>query len=301
MKSLTIMDQRHVNALRRAAQADRNLEGDGEGPQDFGLLFSMGKAEIVHPRWDGSWAPPSEHDIDDLAEMGLFRITRRDGRNRTFALTMKGREHGRALDESVTFPATVGDGRAPDAEATLRWLVAAVGREPAILDVPSRIIEQAVIEGVIDFGGREALARRVLQLHKEGYLSGTIMDFEQITPEQSLARAWDLTLTMKAHEATRTPEPAASGTSITVLGDLVDSQIAAGSINNITTFVSVLVQAEAEIDALDGVEPETKEQAKGLIRTMLGRGARAGGQAVTDAAGALAAGVISKLLGLPLS
>jgi hypothetical protein len=296
------MEQRHRTTLRRAAQADRNLERDGQGPEEFHLVHTGGmQSEIDHPRWDRSWPTPTEHDIDDLDELGLVRITNQNGKTRSFVPTIKGREQGRALDDAATFPVSAGDGRAPDAAATLGWLVAAAGGAPEILDLPRRIVDQAVTDGLIDFGGREAFARRILQLHAEGYLSGTLLDFDQISPEQALTGAQNLTLTMKAHEATRPQQPTSSGTSITVYGDLVESQIAAGDIDNTTTFVSILITAEAEIDGLTGVAPETKDEAKSLIRTMLGRGARTGGQVVTEAAGALVASVISKLLGLPLS
>ena len=104
---------------------------------------------------------------------------------------------------------------------------------------------------------------------------------------------------MRAYEATRRHEqPAPSA--IALYGNIVNSQIAAGDITNTTTFISILARAEIEIDALEGVNPETKDQARGLIRTMLGRGASAGGEVVTEAAGALAAAVLSKLLGLHL-
>jgi hypothetical protein len=296
------MDLRHKNALRRAAQADKRLEDDGQGPQEFHLIHTGGmQSEIDHPRWDRSWAAPSELDIDDLEELGLVRITQHDRKTRSFVLTIRGRDQGRALDESVRFPVSTGGGRAPDAVTTLRWLVAAAQSEPAILDLPDRIIDHAVTAGLIDVDSRQPLARRILQLRDEGYLSGEFLDFDQISPEQELAHAQNLSLTVKAHEVTRErPANSGAGTSITIVGDLVNSQIAAGDISNETTFVNVLARAEVEIDALAGIDAVTKEQAKGLIRTMLGRGATTGGQVITEAAGALAATVISKLLGLQL-
>lgn len=293
------MDERHKNALRRAVQADERRANNGQGPTEFHLMHIGGmQCEIDHPCWDWSWATPSEHDIDDLGELGLFRITRSDGKARSFVLTMKGREQGRAIDESMNFSVSAGSGRAPDAHVTLRWLVAAATQQPQLLDLPSRIIDHAVATGLIDFGGREALARRILQLRDEGYLSGVLLDFDQISAEQQLAHAQDLSLTIKAHEAARDDAAMSNVRSITVVGDIVNSQIAAGNISSTTTFVDVLTQAELEIEALEGLDSETKGQAKGLVRTLLGRGAKTGGEVITDAAGSLAAAVISKLLGL---
>jgi predicted nucleotide-binding protein len=47
---------------------------------------------IDHPRWDASWAVPSEHTIDDLGELGLLRVVPSSSTSRTFTLTMKARE-----------------------------------------------------------------------------------------------------------------------------------------------------------------------------------------------------------------
>lgn len=294
------MDTRHNNALRRLAQADQRLQDDGHEPDPFTLHYpSAGRREIRHRRWDSSWATPSEHDIDDLEELGYVRVLNADGKRRYFVLTMKGQAHGRALDEAVSFPVSAGTGRAPSVEVVLDWLVDAVEKAPEILDVPSGIVERAIADGLVDHSGREAFARRVQQLAAEGYLAGAFVDLDQISAEQALARAHDLQLTVKAYEARRRRAESAPR-AINVYGNIVNSQVAAGSISNTTTFISILARAEVEIDALDGIDPETKDQAKGLIRTMLGKSADVGGQVVTGAAGSLAAAVLGKLLGLPL-
>ena len=103
-----------MNALRRLAQADKRLQEDGCEPEAFHLHYGAAmEREIHHPRWDHSWATPSEHDVDDLAELGLLRISAQEGKTRSFALTMKGRTHGQALDDAVSFPVSAGSGRAP--------------------------------------------------------------------------------------------------------------------------------------------------------------------------------------------
>jgi len=50
---------------------------------------------IDHPRWDPSWAVPSEHTIDDLGEIGLLRVASSDNKTRAFVLSMKGQAQRR--------------------------------------------------------------------------------------------------------------------------------------------------------------------------------------------------------------
>jgi predicted nucleotide-binding protein len=94
------VEHRHEDALRRILQADDALLRDGREPEAFHLRHTGGGGrEISHPRWDPSWAVPSEHTIDDLGELGLLRIEPSSDKARTFALTMAGRQRGSELAE----------------------------------------------------------------------------------------------------------------------------------------------------------------------------------------------------------
>jgi hypothetical protein len=102
------MEHRHRDALRRIYQAEQIWTNQGKQPRSFMLMHLGGmRSEIDHPAWDSSWAVPSEHTIDDLAELHLLRVDPTDNKARTFALTMKGREHGAALVAPLPSPATV--------------------------------------------------------------------------------------------------------------------------------------------------------------------------------------------------
>jgi hypothetical protein len=289
------VEERHRHVLRRIYQADRSLADDGQEQESFRLMHTGGmQKQIDHPRWDRSWAVPDEHTIDDLAELGILRVQPSVDKNRAFVLTMKGRQEGAAVVQRLTAPAAVG-GRAPSANDVLRWLLGVADGDPACLDTPARLLDRAVTEGVIDYTGREPLARRIIGLITEGYLRGDVPDVDQATAEQSLSLTQGLELTMKAFEF-RNPERLAQQM---IFAPIINSQVAGGDITSYITFNDVLDRASAEIAALENVDPEVRAEAKTLVDRLRVKAAVAAGQAATGAAGTLAAGVLARLLGLP--
>jgi hypothetical protein len=166
----------------------------------FGLLRLGDGPSMKHPRWDRSWATPTEHTIDDLAEMGHLRIQSTSRGMRTFVFSMRGRETAEALVEQVSMARTAG-GRAPPAPEVLEWLRTVEADAPEAFDLPSRLIDRAVSDRVIDSSGREALAGRILRLIDERYVFGKVPETAVATDEQLLANTTDLELTMRAHEA----------------------------------------------------------------------------------------------------
>jgi hypothetical protein len=61
----------------------------------------------------------------------------------------------------------------------------------------------------------------------------------------------------------------------------------------------VLDRAYTKVDALEGVDPDAKEEAKGLIDRLRGKTITTAGEIMTGAGGAIVATVIARLLGLP--
>lgn len=288
------MDIRHLNALRRIHQADRSLADDGEAPADFHLMPLGGmRFEVHHPRWGPSWAVPDKHTIDDLGEMGILRVRATSDEGRSFALTMQGRREAAAVAEQQMRPQPAG-GRAPAAVDVLRWLMTVAAEEPACFDIPERLLDRAVTEGLIEFPGRESLAQRILGLVDQGYLRGDVPELALGTAQQRLARTVNLELAVLAEELAAPPTSA-----ITIIGNVINSQVAAGDINSFVTFIDVLDRAHAEIDALEDIDPEAKEDAKGLIERLRAKAMTGAGEIITGAGGAIAAGVIARLLGLP--
>jgi hypothetical protein len=92
------MEPHHTDALRRIVEADASWSKDGHGSEQFHLHHTGGmESHIEHPRWNSSWATPSEHTIDDLEEMGYLRVEPHFDKRRSFNLTVEGREGGRAM------------------------------------------------------------------------------------------------------------------------------------------------------------------------------------------------------------
>jgi predicted nucleotide-binding protein len=92
------MEPRQSDALRRIVEADASWSKDGHGPEQFHLHHTGGmESHIEHPRWDSSWAIPSEHTIDDLEEMGYLRVEPHLDKRRSFNLTVEGREEAKAM------------------------------------------------------------------------------------------------------------------------------------------------------------------------------------------------------------
>jgi len=58
------------------------------------MLLHLGglRSTIDHPGWDSSWPTPTEHDIDDLAKLGLLRVEPSANKQRSFVLSVKGAE-----------------------------------------------------------------------------------------------------------------------------------------------------------------------------------------------------------------
>jgi hypothetical protein len=73
------------------AHATRTWARSGRPTRSFMLVHLGGlRSAVDHPGWDSSWPIPSEHDIDDLAELGLLRVEPFFDKRRTFVLSVKG-------------------------------------------------------------------------------------------------------------------------------------------------------------------------------------------------------------------
>lgn len=144
--------------------------------------------------------------------------------------------------------------------------------------------------------GARLFARRMFGLVDDGYVRGEFVKVQQANGEQLLAMGRNLQLTPRAY-ATRHAAPAAS---ITVLGSIVNSQVALGDITNTTTFMHVLDRVEAQIDDLTDVDDETKQGAKRALDWMRGRSTDALDDVATGTAVGLALKLVGHAIGVPL-
>jgi hypothetical protein len=291
------MESRHKDALLRIYQADKAWSAAGNEPETFVLVYTGDGADIIHPRWDQSWAVPSEHTIDDLEELGLLRVEPSSNKSRKFTLTIRGREEAAAATQQLAGPRATG-GQAPQQDEVLRWLVETSAAAPEAFDVPSRLLDHAVDGQLIEAAGRETLARRILSLIEQGYLSGKPPGLEQTTAETELSMTDGLELTMLGHGAA-----AESGgdRTLNIYGSIVNSQVASGDITNYTTFTQVIEHAYEALEALEGVDDTTKAEARGIFDQLRDGAGEAVEATATGAAGALVASIISHLIGLPVN
>ena len=291
------VENEHREVLRRVYQAEKLWSDDGNAPRTFLLTTTGGETIVDHPRWNNSWPIPSPQTIDDLGDAGCLRIepVPPNRTDRTFSLTAQGRLEGQAIEEQPTQPVSVG-GRAPTPPKLIEWLLEIDEAAPECLERPELLFERAIADGLIDETGRTAFARRMFSLVDDGYVRGEFVKVQQANGEQLLAMGRNLQLTTRAY-ATREPAPAAS---ITVLGSIVNSQVALGDITNTTTFMQVLDRVEAQIDDLADVDDETKQGAKRALDWMRGRSADALGDVATGTAAGLALKLVGHAIGVPL-
>jgi hypothetical protein len=104
------MEHRHRDALQRIYQAEQIWSEQGNLARSFLLLHTGGmQSHVDHPGWDESWLVPSEHTIDDLAEMGMLRVDPSPNKARTFVPTVAGRQSAAELlraDVATALPST---------------------------------------------------------------------------------------------------------------------------------------------------------------------------------------------------
>jgi hypothetical protein len=158
------------------------------------------RREIDHPRWNSSWAVPSEHTIDDLGELGLLRVEPSHNKARTFVLSMEGRGRAQAVEDERLNPGAASNAHAPPLNRVLTWLIEAEADEQSCFALPSRLLDRAVRAGFIGPGARESLAERIIALHDQGYLSGMLIKALGMSAQQMLDQSGPLELTMKSHE-----------------------------------------------------------------------------------------------------
>jgi hypothetical protein len=119
---------------------------DGHEPKSFLLLHTGGmQKHIDHPRWDQSWAVPGTATIDDLYELGFLRVASADpqSKNRTFELTLAGREKAQSLSAQAAHPVT----DSLNADAAPRPAVSVPSSSEAADDAPTAFVSWAHEDG----------------------------------------------------------------------------------------------------------------------------------------------------------
>jgi hypothetical protein len=291
--TLPSVENRLADPLRRLYQADKLWTDDGHEPMPFLLSYYVGveQPSVTHPGWDNSWARPSYQTIDDLAEMAFLRVERSHGWDRTFSLTMNGRDTARALLEQLATPITLGErGPIPMIDETLEWLIRTRKAAPDLFREPVLLIDQAIADGLIEAGGRDTLASHLLHLIEAGRLTARFVpDIDQATPEQTLRGIQGMEIAIGA----TTP---ATGQHFTFNAPV--SQFAAGDITNYSIFIEVLNAAWELVDEIGDYDDDTRSGARSLLDRLRGRAASASGAVASAASTDLAVEAIKRVFGL---
>lgn len=121
---------------------------------------------------------------------------------------------------------------------------------------------------------------------------------DQISESQRLGTGGDFRVTATGRDRVRHQQRPGGDTHITQVINAVNAQVAAGSIQNFVTFQAFLDRAEETIDALDDIDEEAREEAKGLVAKLRGATGTVATGVASGAGGAVLGTVFKKLLGL---
>jgi hypothetical protein len=151
----TMVDNRHRDALRRIGQADAQLQREGREPDTFHLQHEGGmRRSIDHARWDDSWASPSEHTIDDLADLGFLRVAPSHNKARSFTLTMIGRDEAAKLIQELEGSPSPDDG---NVERASTGVIEPPERSPSIGGERARDPDKVAVMHGRDVASRKAV------------------------------------------------------------------------------------------------------------------------------------------------
>jgi hypothetical protein len=188
----------------------------------------------------------------------------------------------------------------PNLDDVLRWLVELEesAADSNLLSDGGDLLDRAGT----DFGAEhlETVARRLIDLGNEGLIRfddpGVRLDQLSTTDRLGMAREFRAT----THGRDRARQQAApSVPHIVQIVNTTTAQVAAGDIPNIVSFAAFLDRAEEEIDGLEGVEEEARDEARSLVQRLRAATGQAATGAVGGAGGAVLGAVLKQLLGLP--
>lgn len=96
----------------------------------------------------------------------------------------------------------------------------------------------------------------------------------------------------------RAEPPAATPATVIQIVHAVQGQVAAGNINNYVTFNALLDRSEEALDEVDGVDEETRDEARGIVDKLCGVSGTIATGTASGAGGAVVGARLKQLLGL---
>lgn len=292
-----------MRILRALARAADRLVSEGRGGW-FSLIRVAGSGGRValKPGIDGD-ERPTEGDVLDFEREGLVHTAMSDSTAVVlkFMLTAGGRRVGMTPVVAPDLQWHGGDEVVRESPApTADELLAEVDGLERIPD-GSRVLAAggALVNELLDRhgpGNLEMTARRVFELRDDGLVALDDIggEIDQISDAERLGMATNIRLTAPGRDRAS----GAARVGATQLIQIIQGQVAFGDINNYTTFVELLERADTEIDRLDGVTEDAREEAKGLLAKLRAGAGSAASGAVGEAGGALLGAILKQLLGM---
>jgi hypothetical protein len=239
-----------------------------------------------------------EGDIYDLEDAGYVRSMGSTSSSVVgrFSLTPAGRAAGAASPDSVT---AVSGNVPPSPDDVLRWLAELSRSGSGSGTLASGRALLAEVERRFGQGMTQAVADVLIGLARDGLIDfdDPSRNIDQLRSEQRLANGGQFRLTSYGRD--RADPTAQPPTSMTQIVHAAQAQVAAGDINNYVTFNQLLDRLEEAIKDVDGVDEETREEARGMLDKLRGSSATVATGAASGGGGALLGAVLKSVLGLP--
>ena len=286
------IEPRQLKILQALVGSEDQLRDKGRAAEWILMQLPRGRTGLKPGIPNGGSLDVTHADLLDLTGEGYVHELPYSGSTvlMKFALTGAGRAAGRppAVVQQVG-PTAPPPGPPPGLDEVLAWIVALESSPAAGALADGGRLGNKVIA---DFGTehREIVAWRILDLRDEGLVR--FEDFaaklDQLSDADRLSMASGFRVTTAGRDRVRKQKRPDGNTHITQIINAVNAQVAAGDIQNYVTFQAFLDRAEEAIEALDDIDEQTREEAKGLLDKLRG----ATGTVATSAAGGAAGTVV---------
>lgn len=241
---------------------------------------------------------PSEADVLDLDAEGYVHQlpTTSSSVVAKFQLSARGRAAGQPRAATGTaMPGTP----PPSLDAMLRWVadLEEFATGSATLAAGGEVMNAA--QSAFGQEHAEAIARRLLDLRDSGLVNfnDPAASLEQLSEADRLEMASDFRVTVTGRD--RVQPRTAPATTIMQVVQAAQAQVAAGNITNYVSFTQLLDRVEEALGQVDGVDDETRAEARGLLDKLRAASGTVATESASGAGGALLGALLKQALGLP--
>lgn len=238
-----------------------------------------------------------EGDILDLEAAAHVRLVPSNSSSVVAKFTLRSAGRAAGTAPSAAVGQVVGDDPPPSDDEVLRWLaeLRSSARGAGLLANGGALLEEVGRRFGEDVIG--AVAASLIGLEDDGLI---VFDdpsrlVDQISGRQRLVRASRFRLTAVGRDRA---VPAATPTTVIQIVHAVQAQVAAGDINHYVNFSALLDRAEEALDEVEGVDEETREEARSIIDKLRAASGPIATGTASGAGGAVVGALLKQLLGL---